>query len=155
MVSPRARSSAASKPQRQGQKSRRARPAYNVCPIRRSGRLKSDSHQQRRTTMAASRYDRTRDSMVADFGAVLDEAEDLMQQAAKETGDRASNLRAQVEEKLGFAKQRLQEFSDDAVDRSKAAARATDDYVHDNPWQVVGVAVAIGFVFGMLVNRDR
>ena len=105
--------------------------------------------------MAASKYDRTRDSMVADFGAVLDEAEDLMQQAAKETGERATNLRAQVEEKLGFAKQRLQEFSDDAVGRSKAAARATDDYVHDNPWQVVGVAVAIGFVFGMLVNRDH
>ena len=103
----------------------------------------------------ASRYEKNRDSMVADFGAVLDEAEDLMQQAAKETGDRASNLRAQVEEKLAAAKQRLQELSDDALDRSKAAARATDDYVHDNPWQVVGVAVAIGFVFGMLVNRDR
>jgi len=103
----------------------------------------------------ASSYEKNRDSMVADFGAVLDEAEDLMQQAAKETGDRASNLRAQVEEKLGAAKQRLQELSDDAMDRSKAAARATDDYVHDNPWQVVGVAVAIGFVFGMLVNRDR
>lgn len=103
----------------------------------------------------ASRYEKTRDSMVSDFGAVLDEAEDLMKQAAKETGDRASNLRAQVEEKLAAAKQRLQDLSDDAVDRSMAAARATDDYVHDNPWQIVGIAVAIGFVAGLLMNRMR
>ena len=35
-----------------------------------------------------------------------------------------------------------------AVDQAKAAARATDDYVHDNPWQAIGVAAAVGFLVG-------
>jgi ElaB/YqjD/DUF883 family membrane-anchored ribosome-binding protein len=97
--------------------------------------------------------ERSRDSMVKDFGDTLDEAEDLLRQAAKETGDRASSLRAQVEEKLLNAKQRLLDFEEEALDRAKAAARLTDDYVRDNPWQIVGVAVALGFVAGLLISR--
>ena len=33
------------------------------------------------------------------------------------------------------------------------AARATDDYVHENPWPALGVAVVGGFVIGLLMNR--
>ena len=39
------------------------------------------------------------------------------------------------------------------MDRAKDAARATDDYVHDNPWQAIGVAAVVGFVAGLLMNR--
>jgi ElaB/YqjD/DUF883 family membrane-anchored ribosome-binding protein len=31
--------------------------------------------------------------------------------------------------------------------------RATDDYVHEHPWRAVGVAAAVGFLVGLLVNR--
>ena len=97
--------------------------------------------------------ERTRDQLVDDFSAVLDEAEDLLQKSSKETGERARDLRDQVQAKLLSAKVRLQEIQEDAVDRAKDAARATDDYVHDNPWQAVGVAAAIGFIAGMALSR--
>lgn len=97
--------------------------------------------------------ERTRDQLVDDFAAVLSEAEDMLKRASNETGDRARDLRAQVEAKLLAAKLRLQEVQGDAVDRARDAARATDDYVHDNPWQAVGVAAAVGFVVGMLMTR--
>jgi len=44
-------------------------------------------------------------------------------------------------------------MQDDAVDRAKAAARATDEYVHDNPWQAIGIGAAIGFLVGLVVSR--
>ncbi|HEY5366892.1 MAG TPA: DUF883 family protein [Casimicrobiaceae bacterium] len=97
--------------------------------------------------------ERTRDQMVDDFATVLTEAEDMLKKASNETGDRARDLRAQVEAKLLAAKLRLQEMQGDAVDRARDAARATDDYVHDNPWQAVGVGAAVGFVVGMLMTR--
>jgi ElaB/YqjD/DUF883 family membrane-anchored ribosome-binding protein len=97
--------------------------------------------------------ERTRDQLVDDFAAVLNEAEDLLQKSSSETGDRARDLRDQVQAKLMAAKLRLQEIQGDAVDRAKDAARVTDDYVHDNPWQAVGVAAAIGFIAGMVLNR--
>ena len=91
--------------------------------------------------------------LVDDLSAVLAEAEDMLKRAAIETGDKARDLRSQVETKLLRAKLRLQEIEGEAVDRAKAAARATDDYVHDNPWQAIGVAAAVGFVVGLLMNR--
>ena len=36
---------------------------------------------------------------------------------------------------------------------SKDTARATDDYVHDHPWQAIGIAAAVGVVVGLLMNR--
>ena len=98
-------------------------------------------------------FERTRDQLVDDFSAVLAEAEDLLKKASNETGDRARDLRSQVESKLLSAKLRLSELQGEAVDRAKATARFTDDYVHENPWQVVGVAVAVGFLVGLMMNR--
>ena len=103
--------------------------------------------------MTAARFERSREALVKDFADVLAEADALLKQAAKESGDKASDLRAQVEAKLRTARIRLQEMQDDAVDRAKAAARATDEYVHDNPWQAIGVAAAIGILVGLLMNR--
>jgi ElaB/YqjD/DUF883 family membrane-anchored ribosome-binding protein len=95
----------------------------------------------------------TREKLVDDFAEMLTEAEDLMKRAASETGDRAKDLRSQVEAKLLAAKSRLQEMQGDAVDSAKAAARVTDDYVHDNPWLAIGAAAAVGFIVGLLMNR--
>ena len=95
----------------------------------------------------------TRERLVNDFAEMLTEAEELMKRAANETGERAKDLRSQVEAKLIAAKGRLQELQGDAVDSAKAAARYTDDYVHDNPWQAIGVAAAIGLLVGLALTR--
>lgn len=95
----------------------------------------------------------SRESMLEDFSTMLTEAEELLRRAGNETGERAKDLRAQVEAKLLAAKLRLQELEGEAVDRAKAAAQITDDYVHDNPWRAIGVAAAVGFLAGMLINR--
>jgi ElaB/YqjD/DUF883 family membrane-anchored ribosome-binding protein len=100
-----------------------------------------------------ARFERSRDSLVKDFTDVLTEADALLKQATKETGERAVDLRAQVETKLRAAKAKLQDVQDDALDRAKVAARATDEYVRDNPWQALGVAAAVGVLIGLLMSR--
>ena len=94
-----------------------------------------------------------RERLVDDFVSVLSEAEDLLRKAGSETGERARDLRAQVEAKLLAAKLRLQELEGEAVDRAKEAAKYTDDYVHDNPWRSIGIAAVVGFVAGLMLNR--
>ena len=97
--------------------------------------------------------DSARDKLVDEFSSVLSEAETLLDKAAKETGDKARDLRAQVEARLLSAKLKLQELEGEAVDRAKAAARATDDYVNDNPWRAVGIAAGVGLLLGIIIGR--
>jgi ElaB/YqjD/DUF883 family membrane-anchored ribosome-binding protein len=105
-------------------------------------------HNEKEPTMNLSR-----ESLLDDFSTMLTEAEDLLKRAGNETGERAKDLRAQVEAKLLSAKLQLQELEGEAMDRAKAAARVTDDYVHDNPWGAIGVAAAAGFLIGLMINR--
>jgi ElaB/YqjD/DUF883 family membrane-anchored ribosome-binding protein len=94
-----------------------------------------------------------RQKLVEEFSAVLTEAEGLLKAAATETGEKARDLRSQVEAKLLSAKLRLQELEGQAVESAKAAAHATDEYVHEHPWQAIGIAAALGLVAGLLINR--
>lgn len=100
-----------------------------------------------------TQLERARDQIVDEFSTVLNEAEDLLRKAGQESGDKARDLRAQVEKKLLTAKLRLQEIEGQALDQAKAAARYTDDLVHDHPWQAIGIAAAIGLLAGLLMNR--
>jgi len=94
-----------------------------------------------------------RERLVDDLAAVLAEAEEMLKRASVETGDKAKDLRSQVETQLLRAKLKLQEIEGEAIDHAKAAARATDDYVHDHPWQAIGIAAAAGLLIGLLMNR--
>ena len=58
-----------------------------------------------------------------------------------------------VSESLHVVKARLAEVNASAVEKVKVAARTADDYVHDNPWQSIGVAAALGLALGVLISR--
>ena len=80
-------------------------------------------------------------------------AEDMLTQAANSTGEKAAELRGRALEQLKALRGRLQDAQAAAVRQSKAAARATDDYVHDHPWRSIGVAAGVGVLIGLLIGR--
>ncbi|AKM32528.1 hypothetical protein AB870_04925 [Pandoraea faecigallinarum] len=90
---------------------------------------------------------------MTDIKSVLADAEDLLKQAANTTGERASELSDKALALLKQAKEKASDVQVVVVEKSKQAARATDDYVHDHPWQAVGIAAGIGVVIGLLLNR--
>ncbi|MBS0347517.1 MAG: DUF883 domain-containing protein [Proteobacteria bacterium] len=95
----------------------------------------------------------TKDKLVSDFKAVVADTEELLKLTAGQAGDKVADVRARLGDKLTSAKYKLQDLEAAVVQKTKAAARATDDYVHDNPWKAVGVAAGVGFLLGLLVNR--
>jgi ElaB/YqjD/DUF883 family membrane-anchored ribosome-binding protein len=98
--------------------------------------------------------DVTREKLIADFKVVLADAEELLKATAAQTGDKATEMREKVTEHLKRAKFRLQEEQEKVMTRTKEVANATDDYVHENPWQAVGVAAGVGFLLGLLLGRN-
>lgn len=86
---------------------------------------------------------------------VIDHAEDLLKQAAASSGEQAVELHRRGMTLLRQAAEKAQDLQDAVVERGRAAAQVTDDYVHDNPWKAIGIAAAAGFAIGLLVNRSR
>ena len=97
--------------------------------------------------------DVSKDKLVADMKVVIADAEELLKATASAAGDRVSAARTRMEDSLRTARVKLAEAQEVVVDKAKAAARATDDYVHDHPWQAIGIAAAVGVVVGLLMNR--
>jgi ElaB/YqjD/DUF883 family membrane-anchored ribosome-binding protein len=93
------------------------------------------------------------DKLVADLKVVLADAEELLRATASAAGEKASAARARMEDSVRAAKAKLAQAQDVMADRAKAAAQATDDYVHHHPWKAVGFAAAIGVILGMLISR--
>ena len=108
-------------------------------------------------TMSHSSSAALKHKLLADFNAVVHEADQLLKFVADEGGDKASALRTKVERNLNTAKERLRDLEDAVMEKTRATARATDEYVHENPWQTVGVAAGlsalIGVAIGLLLYR--
>lgn len=98
------------------------------------------------------------DKLIDDFNTVIADTEQLLRSVAASGGDKAGSMRAGVEKNIDIAKQRLRQLQDSALEKGRDAVRAGDEYVHDNPWQSMGVAVGVAAVAGifigmMLANR--
>jgi ElaB/YqjD/DUF883 family membrane-anchored ribosome-binding protein len=95
----------------------------------------------------------SRDKLVADLKLVVNDAEELLKITAGQAGDKVLAVRDKVQRGLEQAKAKLVELEGKALEQTKAAAHATDAYVHENPWKAVGLAAGAGFLFGLLISR--
>ncbi len=95
----------------------------------------------------------TRDRLIEDFKTVIHYAEELVKATADQTGDKIGAVRGQAEKSLREARRKLDEMENNIIGRGKAAAKATDQLVHEKPWQSVALASAVGVMLGMLISR--
>ena len=87
--------------------------------------------------------------------ASVDDAEALLREAAGATGDRAAELRDRAMKSLRATRETLHETQDIVLEQGRRAARLTDDYVHDNPWQAVAAAGLAGLLLGLVLSGRR
>ena len=95
----------------------------------------------------------SKQKLVSDMKIVVSDAEEILRATAGVAGEKMVDLREQIADRLHDAKIRLADAEAALVDKTKAAARATDDYVNDNPWQAVGIAAGVGLLLGIIIGR--
>ncbi len=91
--------------------------------------------------------------LVTDIKSVITDAENMLQDTADQAGDKIAGIRARIQERLQGARVRLAEAEAALATRTRAAARATDVYVHESPWTAVGIAVGVGLLVGLILGR--
>lgn len=93
------------------------------------------------------------DDLQANVNKAIAGAEDMLTQAANATGEKAVELRARALEQLKALQAHMKGVQAAALEKSKAAAHATDEYVHENPWRSIVAATGVGIVIGLLIAR--
>ena len=95
----------------------------------------------------------SKEKLAADLRAIITDGEELLKVTATQQGEKINALRTRVEGSLNAARSWVVEIEQAAEEKAKEAAKATDVYVHENPWQAVAIAAGIGFIFGTLARR--
>lgn len=95
----------------------------------------------------------SKQKLVSDMKVVVSDAEEILRATAGVAGEKMVDLRERIAERLRDAKLRIADAEAALVDKTKAAARATDDYVNENPWRAVGIGAGIGLLLGIIIGR--
>jgi ElaB/YqjD/DUF883 family membrane-anchored ribosome-binding protein len=103
--------------------------------------------------MQTSSNDFNKDQLITDFKVAVADTEALLKATVNTGGEKIAEIRAKAEESLSIAKARITDTQEAMLAKTKEAAKATDVYVHENPWRSVGFAASIGVVVGLLISR--
>ena len=93
----------------------------------------------------------TTDKLKADLRVLAADMDELLKATARQTGQRVAQARVRAEESLRAGRARVAELQDVALANTRAAGRATDDYVRANPWQAMSICAVAGLVLGIML----
>ena len=106
------------------------------------------------TTKLSVVEDVSKEKLMEDLRMVVADAEELLKATANQAGDQIMTVRSKASDSLRAAKARLAEAQALAVERIKVAAQTPDHYVHEKPWQSIGIAATVGILIGVLIGRQ-
>jgi ElaB/YqjD/DUF883 family membrane-anchored ribosome-binding protein len=91
--------------------------------------------------------------IASDFQALLNDTEGLLRAVSGASGETIENTRERIQQRVDALRKTLADGQDSAVKNARKAALSADRYVHDNPWPIIGGALAAGVILGLLARR--
>lgn len=88
-----------------------------------------------------------------DLALLSDTLEEVLRASGDPADQKYIELKEKAEQALNDVKARISHASDSYYYRTKKAVYCADDYVHEKPWQGIGIGAAVGLVIGLLLRR--
>jgi ElaB/YqjD/DUF883 family membrane-anchored ribosome-binding protein len=86
------------------------------------------------------------------LGKFLDDVEDLIRHVTPLQDLDIARARQRVESSINTVRDTAQRNIHRTVESTKAAAKATDSFVHDSPWTAIGIAAIAGVVVASVIR---
>jgi ElaB/YqjD/DUF883 family membrane-anchored ribosome-binding protein len=104
------------------------------------------------THEAAERTDETIRRRASQLQKFFDDVEDLLRQVGRVDDKEVTRLRSRVESSLNHVKAAARDGAQAAINSTREAAKATDEYVHRKPWVAIGATAVAGLLLGALLR---
>lgn len=92
-------------------------------------------------------------ALSSEFRNFVADIEDFIKATTSLTGDELARAKARLIDRVATAKQSARQVSGEIAERARMTARATDDYVHAQPWTAIGIGAAAGVLLGLALAR--
>lgn len=89
------------------------------------------------------------------IGGLVEDIEEPVSHMASVVKEDLTRIKANLGDRVAAAKVSMVEMSDDIARRARQSARATDAYVHAQPWKAVGMVALAGLFLGLLIGRRK
>lgn len=93
-----------------------------------------------------------RDQLMNDLKSVIHDAESWIRNSSL-TGEDLKAAKEKLERTISGAKADLIHYQELAVEKTREAAKATDQYVHENPWKSIAIGATVGLLLGVAISR--
>jgi ElaB/YqjD/DUF883 family membrane-anchored ribosome-binding protein len=90
-----------------------------------------------------------------EFQNFVADMEDLVVKTTSLTGEELTRAKANLSARIATAKRSIQNMSSAVADSARKTATVTNNYVHDQPWQAVGIGAAVGVLLGFVLGRRK
>lgn len=83
----------------------------------------------------------------------IDDVEALVSRVTHLDDAEMEKLRAKVEESIAGARDSAKRSASSFQQRATQASHAADEYVHEKPWAIAGIAALAGIAIGLVMTR--
>jgi len=101
----------------------------------------------------ASTADRAPSGASGEFQNFIADVEDLIKATTSLTGEDLTRAREELSQRVAAAKESVEGIGGAIVDQARDAAKVTDSYVREHPWQAIGIGTALGLLLGVALAR--
>jgi ElaB/YqjD/DUF883 family membrane-anchored ribosome-binding protein len=98
---------------------------------------------------------RQKERVIFDAKELIDGTEALLRSTASYTGAEIDAARENLRQQLDAAKEETRRLNRVAAEKIVRASSLADDYAHNNPWQLLGVAAVVGAIAGICLSGSR
>lgn len=92
---------------------------------------------------------------VAEFHSFVADIEDLVKATTSMTGDDLAKAKAKLNARVSQARESVADLGGAVANQARDAARVTNSFVHDNPWQAIGIGAAVGVLVGFALASRK
>ncbi len=110
-----------------------------------------NAHSSSKHTLAAKKE--AGGNVSGEFHNFIADMEDLIKEATSLTGDELNLAKAKLNQRIDSAKKSVEELGGEIAEQARHGASATNNYVHQQPWQAIGTGAAVGLLVGFLLAR--
>lgn len=112
----------------------------------------ANGHGAGPASTALAKADGAASGVSREFHNVVADIEDLVKATTSFTGEELARARAKLGERVGAAKQSVEDMGGAIADRARKSAAVTNEYVHEQPWQAIGICAGAGAAVGLLLG---